>query len=508
MEWTSDHELTLNSPSPATEWAKLGGALLDGESVTLPVIVREGSKVTLGPATLTWRRLPSEEWPTLANGAASSSAAEKLADALGCERYDVGEEVGRGGMGQVLQATENPLQRSIALKRLLRSGNKEDQERFIREARITARLQHPSIVPVHELNADEKGCPFYTMKLVKGQTLLEILQSLSRGDSAERRRYPLSALLTIFQKVCDAVAFAHAQPDPVIHRDLKPENIMIGDYGEVLVMDWGSAKVLRKDDLSDQLLPNDHEQDELEAESESDFLTLPGSVMGTPGYMAPEQARGEADSTDERTDIYALGAILYALLTFEAPARLSAKEAFSFERQRQSGENVRSSFTDHVAPLLAEPSARRFRHLPGRKRPESLVAVVRKAMRLEPDSRFRSVKALQADVAAYQSGFATSAEEAGAGSVCNSSSHAIRPSLLLWPRSSSFSSPRLSRVCVSDISLWRAIAPCKKLSSGRAWPTFKQAASAFARGPGAKESHYWAARLISGRRTAQPLTTY
>ena len=353
--------------------------------------MREGSKVTLGPATLTWRRLPLDEWPTLANGSAPSSDAETLTDALGGERYDFGEEVGRGGMGQVLQATEKPLQRAIALKKLLRPENREDQERFIREARITARLQHPSIIPVHELNADENGCPFYTMKLVKGQTLLEILRSLSRGDSGEMRRYPLSALLIIFQKVCDAVAFAHDQPEPVIHRDLKPENIMIGDYGEVLVMDWGSAKVLRKDEAPHEHGAANEASNPVWNDSQeagASFTTLPGSVMGTPGYMAPEQARGEADSTDERTDIYALGALLYALLTFEAPARLTHKDALSFERRRQRGEDVSNSFKDHVAPLLAGSSTRKFPHLPGHKRPDSLLSVVRKAMSLEPDRRF------------------------------------------------------------------------------------------------------------------------
>src|SRR5947207_690249 len=159
-------------------------------------------------------------------------------------RYEHGPEIGRGGMGKILEAVDKPLRRSVALKVLVRPGNEESQNRFIREARITGELQHPSIVPVHELNVDEKGELFYAMKLVRGVTLLEILQNLARRHPETLRRYPLSALLTIFQKVCDAVAFAHSQPEPVIHRDLKPENIMIGDYGEVLVMDWGAAKVL------------------------------------------------------------------------------------------------------------------------------------------------------------------------------------------------------------------------------------------------------------------------
>ncbi|MEO5717707.1 MAG: FHA domain-containing serine/threonine-protein kinase, partial [Chthoniobacterales bacterium] len=316
LDWASDDELTLALGAGRGDLERRGGVRLEGEPVDLPVTFGEGKEISLGVARLTWRHLSEEEWPTIASGEAPSSAAEKLTEELKQERYEFGAEVGRGGMGQVVIATEKPLQRPIALKKLLRPANKEDQERFIREARITGRLQHPSIVPVHELGADENGSPFYTMKLVQGLTLHEILRSLSQGNSEALRRYPLPALLTIFQKVCDAVAFAHAQPEPVIHRDLKPENIMIGDYGEVLVMDWGAAKVLRRHELppppwtgyavASPLVPvvTPTEQDDVlsEKESENNFLTLPGSIMGTPCYMAPEQARGQADAADERTD--------------------------------------------------------------------------------------------------------------------------------------------------------------------------------------------------------------
>lgn len=159
LDWVSDHELTLASSAGQEELESRGGVRIDGERVTLPAIVGEGRKISLGAATLSWRHLPEEEWPTMASGTAPSSAAEKLTEELKRERYEFGAEVGRGGMGQVVIATEKPLQRPIALKKLLRPANKEDQERFIREARITGRLQHPSIVPVHELSADENGSP-------------------------------------------------------------------------------------------------------------------------------------------------------------------------------------------------------------------------------------------------------------------------------------------------------------------------------------------------------------
>src|SRR5437867_3192431 len=188
---------------------------------------------------------PQSESPTIPSRQARASpcVVADLANQIKEDRYERGREIGRGGMGKILEAVDRPLRRSVALKVLVRPGNEESQNRLIREARITGELQHPSIVPVHELNIDQNGQLFYTMKLVRGGTLLEILQNLARRHPEALRRYSLSSLLTIFQKVCDAIAFAHSQPEPVIHRDLKPENIMVGDYGEVLVMDWGAAKI-------------------------------------------------------------------------------------------------------------------------------------------------------------------------------------------------------------------------------------------------------------------------
>ena len=413
--WISADELLLETVAPLLD----PNDRLNREPTAPPVTVREGQTVTIGAATLVWRSLFKEEWPTiqsLPSGMTTGGAAAKLAQELAGGRYEPRTEVGRGGMGKVLEALEKPLRRPVALKVLLQSGDDEDQKRFIREARITGGLQHPSIVPVHELNVDEKGRVFYTMKLVKGLTLLEILQSLSRHNSEALRRYRLPSLLTIFQKICDAVAFAHGQSEPVIHRDLKPENIMVGDYGEVLVMDWGAAKILRRNregETSEVGEPDPANGWEGKGGIEEAFTTLAGSVMGTPGYMAPEQARGQAGSADERTDIYALGAILYALLTLEAPVRLTAKEALEFEERRQRGEELGSIFRRHAAPLLSDRSIRgMFPHLPGRTLPGSLVAVALKAMSFHPEDRFASVKKLQADIAAYQTGFATTAEEA------------------------------------------------------------------------------------------------
>jgi WD40 repeat protein len=213
--------------------------------------------------------------------------------------------------------------------------------------------------------------------------------------------------------MCDAVAFAHSQPKPVIHRDLKPENIMVGNYGEVLVMDWGAAKILCSNAGADESC-NSAEASEpaTSVELATDaFVTQAGSVMGTPGYMSPEQARGQTGNADERIDIYALGGILYALLTWEAPIRLTSTEAQEFETRLHDGEDVNHAFRRHVAPLLSHRSARQQLTRPV---PESLVHVVLKAMAFGPNDRYPSVKRLQADVAAYQSGRATRAEEAHA----------------------------------------------------------------------------------------------
>ena len=339
--------------------------------------------------------------------AGSSNSVEQIRAQSNANKYQAEAEVGRGGVGKVIRTLEKPLGRRVALKTLLDSSNHEYQRRFIREAKITGAMEHPSIVPVHELNVDQEGQIYYTMKLVKGVTLQHILNRLAGPDASALSEYRLATLLTIFQKICDAVAFAHNQSPPVIHRDLKPANIMIGDYGEVLVMDWGAAKLLNEEqEPGEFILPP----------SETGFvndilLTKPGSVMGTPGYMAPEQTTGRLEITDERTDIYALGSILYSILTLEVPERITTEEVEELET-KSDPKTATTLFQSRVAPHVN--GRRKLDHLPNRAIPESLKAVALKAMSFYPNDRYRSVKDLQADVAAYQAGRATRAEEAGA----------------------------------------------------------------------------------------------
>ena len=161
---------------------------------------------------------------------------------LRARKYEIGGMVAQGSMGAILDAHEATTQRTVAMKVMLSHASESDVLRFIEEAQITSQLEHPNIVPVHELGVDEHDQVFYTMKLVQGVTLRQVLEKLRAGDAVTVAAYPLRRLLTVLLRVCDAMAFAHSRG--VIHRDLKPDNVMIGDFNEVLVMDWGLAKVL------------------------------------------------------------------------------------------------------------------------------------------------------------------------------------------------------------------------------------------------------------------------
>lgn len=205
-------------------------------------------------------------------------------------RYTFVKELARGGMGTVYLAKDPELDRHVAIKVLNTPDVTDDLcNRMVREAQIIARLEHPGIVPVHDVGVLPDGRVFYAMKYVRGSRLDEY----AAENSSIRDR------LRKFQSVCDAVAFAHAHG--VIHRDLKPQNIMIGSFGEVLVLDWGVAKVLGRES----------------AQVNADWPS--GTIVGTRDYMSPEQAGGEIDQLDERADIYSLGAVLYFLLTNKPP---------------------------------------------------------------------------------------------------------------------------------------------------------------------------------------------
>jgi serine/threonine protein kinase len=287
----------------------------------------------------------------LSDGAVARLRAAGGAPDLSGTKYRLLEGVARGGMGAVYLAEDTQLGRRVALKVLdLPDPGGELARRLMQEARVLARLEHPGIVPVHDVGALADGRVFYAMKFVEG---LRLDRHLARIASLPER-------LRLFGKICEAVAFAHARG--ILHRDLKPENIMVGPFGEVLVMDWGLAKILGEaQDLRSPatqisvappapMLSGGRTREGSAASTGADAAeTAHGAVLGTPGYMAPEQARGEVGRLDERTDVYSLGAIL---------------------------------------KLLAGP---------GVSRP--LAAIIAVAMAAEPGGRYASAEELAADVA-------------------------------------------------------------------------------------------------------------
>ncbi len=274
--------------------------------------------------------------------------------------YELGEVIGRGGMGEVVLARDRRLGRAVALKRLRSdSPTPELVERFLREAKIQARLDHPSIAPVHELGYDSDGLPFFTMKRVGGTTLGDLL---AKPDRPQR-------LLRALVDVCQAIELAHERR--IVHRDLKPQNIMLGDYGEVYVLDWGVARVMASDEPAATTI---------EDVISLDGVTKAGALLGTPGYMSPEQVRGEP--VEPAADIYALGAMLFEIL---------------------AGEPLHPRGRDALASTAANahrfPSKRR----PDRTIPPELDAICAAALATEPTER-PTARALADTIQGYLDG--------------------------------------------------------------------------------------------------------
>ena len=322
-------------------------------------------------------------------------------------RYRLEGEIARGGMGAILEVWDEDLRRRLAMKVALGGGEGSTSSaadeldprllsRFLEEAQVTGQLEHPGIVPVHELGIDDQGVVFFTMQRVRGRELEEVFQLVPDGADG----WSVTRALGVLLKVCEAMAYAHSKG--VIHRDLKPANVMVGGFGEVYVMDWGLVRVSGRADRHDvrvadapdaagaraaaarEGIDTDSRTDAAGAEDDA-LYTMDGDVLGTPAYMSPEQARGDIEHLDARTDVYAVGAMLYRLLAGVAPydrpgaARLRAHETLS-------------ALYEGPPPPLAElaPDA-----------PAELVAIAEKAMAREAGERYADMQGLAEDLRAF-----------------------------------------------------------------------------------------------------------
>ena len=308
------------------------------------------------------------------------------------EDYTLLRKLGQGGLGVVWLARDNSLKRYVAIKEVTEGArdNPSAISRFRREAVVTGRLEHPSIVPIHQFAEDlETGRAFYAMRFLGKMTLQDaITEYHERRESSDQDPMQLHHLLSAFVSVCQAIAYAHSKG--VVHRDLKPENVALDGFGQVIVLDWGLAKLVGDADRLDDL------ELALGETPDQAHQTVAGQLMGTPMYMAPEQAAGRVDEIDERTDVYGLGAILFAIVTGYAPHELSHRSLSSQSKVDELLTAIMNQPTPHARDLNSQA-------------PPELNAICSRALAKKRYARYQSASDLADDVQRWMAGEPVSA---------------------------------------------------------------------------------------------------
>jgi serine/threonine protein kinase/formylglycine-generating enzyme required for sulfatase activity len=364
-------------------------------TVVLPRPRADATTVIVGGSAPAATSTVNEERRSVLSLFHPSDSGETAPAATAKEKYEVVGELGKGGMAQVLKVLDRDLKREVAMKMLLpedggsAAGQTRDALlRFIEEAQATGQLEHPNIVPVHDLGVDATGRVYFTLKYVQGHSLKHAIRgrdenAVSPDGMRFRDIYSPQRVLEILISICQAVAYAHSKG--IIHRDLKPDNVMLGKYGEVLVMDWGLAKVVG---IKDSSAATSQETVRIVSTTRAAGMseaTMEGSVAGTPAYMSPEQAAGKISAIDQRTDIYALGAILYEVLSGVPPYRGA-----------NALQTVQQVLNGPPAAIKSQKGGHGFAPIP-----RELAGICERAMARQPEDRYPTATALRDDLQAY-----------------------------------------------------------------------------------------------------------
>ena len=344
---------------------------------------------------------PEHETVMMPKNDITNAARQAIGESLlhgDASKYEYLGEIARGGMGRIVSVRDRSLRRKVAMKLLIAPNGKPTKHqanRFLAEAQMTGQLEHPNIVPIHDVGAYHSDKYYFTMKLVNGSTVKDVFRKLEKEDAQTNEQYSLARLLAIFQQIANGLGFAHSRG--VIHRDLKPDNIMIGEFGEVLIMDWGIAKLVQP--ISNSLSTsggnvgsNSFEEQFGSIDTQEKEGTVVGTIAGTLGYMSPEQARGEIDKLDARTDIFSLGAVLYEMLAGSAPYN-----------QPYAKERLLATANEETI----EPPAVRLRKTNSKRTasiPREVAAIAMKALSHKPEDRYQSAQEFFDDIQRYLEG--------------------------------------------------------------------------------------------------------